>query len=58
MVRVHKALENLLGYDFSFARVVPASFPLPTAEDVSDAVGAYLLWQAARLTLRESATPF
>ncbi|MCS6926522.1 MAG: DEAD/DEAH box helicase [Candidatus Binatia bacterium] len=58
VVRVHKGLTNLVGYDLPFERVEPASFPLPTADDVSDSAGAQLLWQAARLTLREGATPF
>lgn len=58
IVKVHKYLANLVGYDLPFERVTPASFPLPTAEDVSDAASAHLLWQAARLTLREGATPF
>src|SRR3990170_415923 len=35
-----------------------ASFPLPGPEDVSDAVGAELLWNAARLCLRDGAGPF
>lgn len=50
---VHRQLANL-GLD----RVEPASFPIPRAEDARDAVGADLLWQAARLTLREGAGPF
>ena len=58
IVAVHRGLANLVGYDLPFERVTPASFPLPTAEDVSDAASAHLLWQAARLTLREGATPF
>jgi superfamily II DNA or RNA helicase len=58
LVQVHQGLANLVGYDLPFERVTPASFPLPTAEDVSDAASAHLLWQAARLTLREGATPF
>ncbi|GBD26184.1 RNA polymerase-associated protein RapA [bacterium HR30] len=58
IVKVRKSLANLVGSDLPFERVVPASFPLPTVEDVSDAAGAHLLWQAARLTLREGATPF
>ncbi len=57
-VKVHKGLSNLVGYDLPFERVTPASFPLPRAEDVADAASAHLLWQAARLTLREGATPF
>ncbi len=58
VVKVHKGLTNLVGYDLSSERVVPASFPVPTVEDISDAAGAHLLWQAARLTLREGATAF
>ncbi len=38
--------------------VKPAVFPLPTPEDTGDAVGAVLLWQAARLALRDGAGPF
>lgn len=38
-------------------RLEPAAFPLPTPEDAGDAVGAELLWQAARLTLRDGAGP-
>ncbi|MFS8881625.1 SNF2-related protein, partial [Synechococcus sp. H55.11] len=33
-------------------------FPLPRADQVADAAAAHLLWQAARLILREGATPF
>jgi superfamily II DNA or RNA helicase len=58
VVQVHRGLMNLVGYDLPFERVTPASFPVPTVDDVSDAASAYLLWQAARLTLREGATPF
>jgi SNF2 family DNA or RNA helicase len=57
-VKVHRGLANLVGYDLPFERIAPASFPLPVAEDVSDAASAQLLWQTARLTLREGATPF
>jgi SNF2 family DNA or RNA helicase len=58
VVVVHKGLVNLVGYSLPFERVEPATFPLPKAEDVSDAQSVHLLWQAARLTLREGATPF
>lgn len=58
IVAVHQGLANLVGYDLPFERVTPALFPLPPAEDVSDAASAHLLWQATRLTLREGATPF
>lgn len=58
VVHVHKGLANAVGYDFPFERVVSASFPLPSPEDVGDVAGTHLLWQAARLTLREGAAPF
>jgi len=54
---LHKGLTDRLGYTLPEERPQPARFPLPTPEDVSDAVGAHLLWQAARLTLREGASP-
>jgi hypothetical protein len=58
IVAVHKQLTDLIGYDFPEERVRPATFPLPSPEDLADAASAHLLWQAARLTLREGATPF
>ncbi len=58
VVAVHKRLTNLIGGVLPRERVGPASFPLPTVADISDAGSAHLLWQAARLTLREGATPF
>jgi superfamily II DNA or RNA helicase len=57
-VAVHKGLSNLIGYELGEERVRPSQFDPPTAEDLSDATSAHLLWQAARLTLREGATPF
>jgi superfamily II DNA or RNA helicase len=39
-------------------RVEPASFPLPSPDEVSDAVGVELLYNAARLSLRDGAGPF
>ena len=56
-VALHKELSNLLGYTLPEERPSPATFPLPTTADVSDAIGTHLLWQAARLTLREGASP-
>ncbi len=50
---IYKPLANL-GFD----RVEPATFPLPTPEDTSDAVSTGLLWNAARLSLRDGAGPF
>jgi superfamily II DNA or RNA helicase len=56
-VALHKGLTELLGYTLPEERPRPATFPLPAAEDVADAASAHLLWQAARLTLREGASP-
>jgi len=58
VVAVHKGLSNLVGGSLPLERVSSTTFPPPTADDVSDAASAHLLWQAARLTLREGATPF
>jgi hypothetical protein len=58
IVAVHRTLADLVGYDLPTERVQPATFPLPTLADLSDAQDAQLLWQAARLTLREGASPF
>lgn len=58
VVQVHRALADLVSNDLPSEQIAPASFPLPTVADVSDAASAHLLWQAARLTLREGATPF
>jgi superfamily II DNA or RNA helicase len=57
VVALHKGLTDLLGYTLPQERPRPAAFPLPTPDDVSDAASAHLLWQAARLTLREGAAP-
>ena len=57
VVAVHKGLTDLLGYSFPEERVRSAKFPPPTPGDLSNVAGAHLLWQAARLTLREGATP-
>jgi superfamily II DNA or RNA helicase len=57
-IAVHKRLSDLIGYELSEERLRSATFPLPTVDDLADAASAHLLWQAARLTLREGATPF
>jgi len=57
-VLVHKELSNLLGYSLPEERIRPSIFLPPSPNDVSDAASAHLLWQAARLTLREGAAPF
>jgi superfamily II DNA or RNA helicase len=58
VVAINRRIADLVGYSLPEERVRPATFPLPTSADLSDAVGAHLLWQAARLTLRDGATPF
>lgn len=58
VVAINRRIADLIGYSLPEERVRPATFPLPTADDLSDAIGAHLLWQAARLTLRDGATPF
>ncbi len=57
VVAVHKQLTDLIGYTLPEERVRSATFPLPTVDDLADAASAHLLWQAARLTLREGASP-
>lgn len=57
VVALHKGLTNLIGGSLPEERIGSASFPKPTAADISNVSGAHLLWQAARLTLREGATP-
>ena len=58
VVAMHRQLSNLIGGELPEERLRPASFPLPAVDDLADAAGAHLLWQAARLTLRDGATPF
>lgn len=57
VVALHCALTELIGFTFTDELVRSATFPLPTADDLADAASAELLWQAARLTLREGAAP-
>ena len=54
---LHRELTDRLGYSLPEERPRIATFPLPTPEDVSNANRAFLLWQAARLILREGASP-
>lgn len=58
IVAVHRQLANLISFTLPEELLRPSSFPPPTAEEVSDAASAHLLWQGARLMLREGATPF
>lgn len=57
VVEVHKRLSQVVCYSLPWENIQPAEFPLPRVEDVSDAAAAYLLWQAARLLLRDGAAP-
>ena len=57
VVAIHKGLSDLVGYSLPEERLQSSTFPLPSVEDLSNAAGAHLLWQAARLTLREGASP-
>ena len=41
-----------------FDTIEPATFPLPNPEHSGDAIGVGLLWNAARLSLRDGAAPF
>ncbi len=58
LVAVHRQLSDLIDSELPEERLRSATFPLPTPDDIADAAGAHLLWQAARLTLREGAAPF
>jgi len=58
VVAIHRGLSDLIGYDLPEERVRSSAFPPLTAEEISDSSSAKLLWQAARLTLREGASPF
>lgn len=55
-VAVHRQLSALIGCELPSERVEPATFPLPSIDDIADSASAHLLWQAARLTLREGAS--
>jgi len=43
IVAVHRALADLVGYELPTERVQPATFPLPTLADLSNAQDAHLL---------------
>jgi len=57
VVAIHRRLADLVGYTLPEERLQPATFPLPTVDQVADAAAIRLLWQAACLTLREGAAP-
>ncbi len=57
VVAVHRSLTTIIQSALPEERIRPSQFPPPSSEDLSDAASAHLLWQAARLTLRDGATP-
>jgi superfamily II DNA or RNA helicase len=57
VLEVHGLLSTLIGPAIPEERIVPSRFPPPSLDDISDAGSAHLLWQAARMTLREGAAP-
>jgi superfamily II DNA or RNA helicase len=58
VVALNRKLADLAGDTFPAERVKSSQFPPPAATDISNASSAHLLWQSARLTLREGAAPF
>ena len=57
-ISILKELEDLVAYALPEERIRSANFPKPTVDDLADAAASHLLWQAARLNLREGATHF
>lgn len=57
VVKVHKTLAELMQSYLPEEGIRLSQFPLPSPDEVSDAASSHLLWQAARLTLRDGATP-
>lgn len=55
---VIQSLSNVIGFSLPYERIMPAQFPLPMPEDAQDHQAVRLLLDAARLLLREGATPF
>ncbi|MDR7612570.1 MAG: helicase-related protein [Armatimonadota bacterium] len=58
VVAAHRRLADLVGYSLPTERISLSGFPPPSAHLVADAQSLHLLWQAARLLLREGAAPF
>jgi len=56
-IAIHRDILRLVGAGMPEEQLKPSVFPLPSEQDISDAAGANLLWQAARLLLREGASP-
>jgi superfamily II DNA or RNA helicase len=58
IVAVDRRLCDLVGQTLPTELIQTSQFPLPDVQPVADAQSVQLLWQAARLLLREGATPF
>ena len=56
-IAVHKKISELVRSTIPEEDLRPSQFPLPSPDDVSDYVSAKLLWEAARLNLRDGAAP-
>lgn len=55
---VDRRLSDLIKDSIPEESPRPSQFPPPSPENITDATGAQLLWQAARMALREGAAPF
>lgn len=55
---MHEGLSDLIAFDLRTEQIQPSCFPLPNPEHIQNAASVRLLWQSARLMLREGATPF
>lgn len=58
VVAVHLGLAERVGRYLPLEKPVPSRFPLPEPQGDYTAASVRLLWQAARLLLREGAAPF
>ncbi|WP_298816463.1 helicase-related protein [Chloroflexus sp.] len=57
VVAIHRGLADLISYTLPEERIRPSFFRLPTPDDLGNASATHLLWQAARLLLRDGAAP-
>ncbi|GIV88245.1 MAG: helicase [Chloroflexus sp.] len=57
VIAISRTLSEIAGYTLPEERVHDAHFPLPTPSNIQDATAAMLFWRAARMALRDGATP-
>lgn len=57
-IAILKPLATLIAYSIPSERIEQSSFPLPRPDRIADASSTHLLWQSARLLLRDGAAPF